>query len=418
MSSAPFFRAAEAFRYGAPEAELPALITCATRQQAYDLHRYLLKHRPAGAPVPALILGETPGLEREQALERFERGAVDTLIQVGVLTEGWNSPRCKLLIDLAPTASRVRATQKYFRVMTRHGDPEARVYVLLPKDLPREPVLPPDLFAGAEEYACGARLGPSRPGRSAPIERHERTPVSGVELKQRILCTARLEKPLLDRGDAGQIRSVLESCPEFDPSSCGRFRFRALRFEHRLFSGGGEFLLRWLQVPFVLGAFELFLARLYPEAAASRMLAENGGLEPERSCMDDVLELEARMAFQVERAGRPYESLAQAWRALGGRLEPVPRPDEKLLLEARDARLRELVQELGPRKSRVLTQRFGLSGGPEATYDEIGAREGVRRQRACEIVMTALRQLRRRWEMEERGVLRRPRPVPARPPRV
>lgn len=59
--------------------------------------------------------------EQVGVLGDFKRylAAVHSGDGVGVLIEGWNSPRCKLLIDLAPSLSRVRATQKHFRVLTR-----------------------------------------------------------------------------------------------------------------------------------------------------------------------------------------------------------------------------------------------------------------------------------------------------------
>ena len=146
MSSSPFFKAVQVFRYAAPNINIPALIACSSRQQAYDLWTFLKKHKPQDRPLPRLILGDTSKKERERVLADFEGGLVDTLIQVGVLIEGWNSPRCKLLLDLAPSLSRVRATQKYFRVMTRDQDQEARIVVILPKYLPRQPILPIDLI--------------------------------------------------------------------------------------------------------------------------------------------------------------------------------------------------------------------------------------------------------------------------------
>jgi superfamily II DNA or RNA helicase len=130
MSSAPFFRAVEVFRYDPENAHRPCLVACASRQQAHDRFQYLRRHRPRSSSPPVLVLGDTPREHRERALAAFERGRVDTIIQVGVLLEGWSSPRCKLLLDLAPSVSRVRATQKYFRVMTRHRDEEARIVVL------------------------------------------------------------------------------------------------------------------------------------------------------------------------------------------------------------------------------------------------------------------------------------------------
>lgn len=58
MSSAPFFRAVEVFRYQEENAGLPCLVCCASRQQAYDLRQYLEEHRAA---MPR------PGARRDQA---------------------------------------------------------------------------------------------------------------------------------------------------------------------------------------------------------------------------------------------------------------------------------------------------------------------------------------------------------------
>jgi hypothetical protein len=118
-----------------------------------------------------------------------------------VLIEGWNSPRCKLLIDLAPTLSRVRATQKYYRVMTRDGDREARIVVLLPRDLPEPPVLPFELFGASTRYACGDLLGEPLSSRAAlrPVIT-DGAPVEGVTLLERVILTGRVVAPRLDRG--------------------------------------------------------------------------------------------------------------------------------------------------------------------------------------------------------------------------
>ncbi len=243
MSSAPFFGAVRAFRYQGANATLPALVACASRQQTRDLWAFLAEKRPPGRPAPALILGETPAPERERALADFAAGRLDTLVQVGVLIEGWSSPRCKLLIDLAPSISRVRATQKYFRVMTRHGDQEARIVVLLPRSLPRPPVLPVDLLMRpGEEYFCGALITAEEDRRDRrPLVEDERSSIAKVTVKQRVLVCASLERPTLDPHDAQQVREVLESCPEFDAERPPGLRgFRRLWLTHPRFKGSGS----------------------------------------------------------------------------------------------------------------------------------------------------------------------------------
>lgn len=405
MSSAPFFRAVELFRYDADHAERACLIACASRQQAHDLHQYLCQHRPAGRPASSLILGDTPPEQRRSRLARFERGELDTLIQVGVLVEGWNSPRCKLLLDLAPSASRVRATQKYFRVMTRHGVAEARIFVLLPKNLPRLPVLPMELFGRSlDEYECGQRIGrEDAAGRgSAAIERLERTPVEGVTLRKRILLSARLEKPALDPTRPEELRAVLASCADFDPARpCHVQRFRGLIFRHRLFFGRGEFLLRWLGVRATRDAYHAFLGRLYPEVIADRMLAEDPVSYADVWCAADREHFErALLNPRVSPGWRPEEPYCSTWRALTGAAQEVSASPQDLLLARAETDaicqlVGKLVGKLTARTRRLVSDYFGLSGQPPCTLEQLGAREDVTGERIRTLIGHGLQQLRR-----------------------
>lgn len=393
MSTAPFFRAVEVFRYDPDHARMPSLIACASRQQAYDLVRYLERHRPLGRPAPALLLGDTPRDDRERALARFEAGELDTLVQVGVLVEGWSSPRCKLLIDLAPSASRVRATQKYFRVMTRHAEHDARICVLLPKRLPALPILPVDLFGGQGEYQCGALVGSSS-GTVAALQRAPGTPVEGVELKAQILLTSRHEKPALDPAAAADVRRVLASNPDFDPRTCGVFRFAGLWFDHPLFVGRGDFLLRWLKVPLTREAYHRFLGRLYPEAAADLLLAQDGWRTAEASCRDDARRL--RRALCAPSANPRGEApFVSTWRAVAGPVPgPLDAPEDRYIARQTWDLVVSLLPRLTRRQRALVIGYFGLFGCPEHSFTELAEREQVSVERTRQIVNRALRKLR------------------------
>lgn len=399
MSTAPFFRAVEVFRYDPDNQDRACLIACASRQQAYDLYQYLCQHRPAGRPAPRLILGDTAPDKRRSRLEQFERGEIDTLIQVGVLIEGWNAPRCKLLLDLAPSASRVRATQKYFRVMTRHAGAEARIFVLLPRDLPSLPVVPMELFGRSlTEYECGQVIGGGDdPGAGvAPIQRLAGTPVEGVHLRKRIVLTARLEKPALDPGRRDDVRAVIASCPDFDPAvPCGLHRFRGLLFQHPLFFGRGEFLLRWLGVSARRDQYHALLDRLYPEHAADRMLAQEQEAYRDAWCAADREHFEQALVGEpTSEACGPEEPFASTWRALTGVIETSPESAEDLLIQReREAVVGDLVEQLPVRKRRMVIARFGLFGQPEGTLEQVGALEDISRERVRSIVSLALRRL-------------------------
>lgn len=420
MSAAPFARAVEVFRYRGGNARLPALVACTTRQQAYDLQQYLLDHRPAGAPRPEVVLGETSPTERARILGGFEAGEVDTLIQVGVLLEGWSSPRCKLLLDLAPTLSRVRATQKYFRVMTKHGDVEARIYVLLPRGLPELPILPMELFGrSCGDFASGELIGRAQEssGRRTQVEPTDGTAIAGVVLKKRIVLSARLEAPKLDPGNPADVRAVLGASRDFDPEApCNLRRFCAAFFEHSLFTGRGAALLRWLGVPPTTAAYAALLARSSPGSAAGRLLLEGSEAADLPSCRADALHLlrslprrtpaavsevlEGTRALPSWRRHGRDEGFAEGWRALTGMHglapESAPDPLKRLLRLEQVDEVAYLLQGLSPKHRRILVRRFGLLDQLEDTDEALAEDAGVSRQRIPQIAKLALRKL-RRW---------------------
>jgi superfamily II DNA or RNA helicase len=404
LATAPAFRAVEIFRYAGSNRRRAALIACASRQQAHDLARYLDGHRPDGAPPPAIILGDTPREERESILARFESGDIDTLVQVGVLLEGWTSPRCKLLLDLSPSLSHVRATQKYFRVMTRDGEAEARIYILLPRDLPYLPVLPMELFGRSTgEYACGDLV--TKPGGSpAPVKRSSHTPVAGVRVKQRIVLAAGLEKPALDPRNDDEVRAVIGSCAAFDPGKpVGPRSFRWLLFDHPLFRGRGEFLLRLLGVPPTRAHYDALLARLYP-AEIEAALTETLGVEDrEEWCSHDREHLERSIAASGSRTGRPEEPYWSSWRALcGSEPEPSCTPEHVLLARAARMEIRALFEDLTRRQQWVVTRYLGLDGQEPLTTRKLALQMTVSSARTSQILRKALGTLRDRLEVLEK----------------
>jgi hypothetical protein len=397
MSSAPFFKAVEQFRYAEPNGNIPALISCASRQQAYDLWVYLQKHKPSTHPVPGLILGDTLANEREGLLARFENGDIDTLIQVGVLIEGWNAPRCKLLLDLAPSLSRVRATQKYFRVMTRYRDLEARIYVLLPNHLQRQPVLPTDLLLSpGEGYRCGDLLGPlgGRERDQDSIERPSYTPIKSVKLKTRILASASLERPALNPNDPEEILRVLGSCTEFNSApGCRLTHFIKLFFRHPLFVGTGDALLRYLGVPRRRKDYEAFLERLSLFQPGNRFLADQRGIvwDIERLCRDDLEYLGKAALEPNENGGKPIEPYWSSLYALCGGVRALATPEEVLLIREQIAQIRTLMEALPDRERFTIAHHLGLFGASESSWNEIGLKLGVSRERARQIFAKAIR---------------------------
>jgi hypothetical protein len=404
MSSAPFFRSVEVFRYDPEHALIPCLIACASRQQAYDLHQYLARHRPRDRPAPALLLGDAPRDERDRVLTQFDAGAVDTIVQVGVLIEGWSSPRCKLLLDLAPSMSRVRATQKYFRVMTRHADHEARIFVIVPKTLPAMPILPVDLFGGLlDEYVCGQLIGASAPPASAaPILHAPRTPIDGVEVQTRVVLATRHDRPALDpAADRATIREVLESNTTFDPQTCGIYEFAGLSFDHPLFTGRGDFLLRWLRVPGNREGYHRFLGRIYPDAAATLILTQAGTRFVDTWCAEDLRRFRT-VLHTPSLDGIAEEPFASSWRALTGVAPSVVETPESACIARQQWQLvLSLLPRLNRRQRTMLIEAFGLFGRPARTSSELAGIAEVSTSRVSQIVRRTLRKLRRWAEVAE-----------------
>lgn len=395
MSTAPFFRAVELFRYDAENARRPCLIACGSRQQAHDLWRYLRTHRPAGTRAPALVLGDTPRAVRERLLARFETGAIDTLVQVGVLIEGWSSPRCKLLLDLAPSTSRVRATQKYFRVMTRDGDAQARIVVLLPANLPAAPVLPIDLFGALPDFVHGRLIERAVDGGgAADLMEHARTPIADVTLASRIVATDAIARPALDPGSAADVRAVVASCPEFDVTTCGLGTFVKLMFRHPQFAGRGDFLLRWLRIPIKRDDFERLIALLYPDAAADRIFAAFGERHVDDSCSADCERL-LRAMHRPSNTGAPEEPFATAWCAIsGGCPSRADSPEVLWIARTEVVRVLTLLPRLKRARCTMVVRYFGLFGRRPLTLDQLSERAQVSRSRVGQILSRALRDLR------------------------
>ena len=404
MSSSPFFKAVQVFRYQNSNVRIPALISCTSRQQAYDLWKYLIKHRPKGRPKPGLILGETTKDERERLLSGYTRNRIDTLIQVGVLIEGWNAPHCKLLIDLAPSLSRVRATQKYFRVMTRYADQEARIFVILPKNLPSQPILPLDLLLKpGVVYSCGDLLRPTNEQgtrSSQCLDLQVKTPIKSVKIKKRILACAPLQKPALDPTDFSQIREVLRSCSEFDFSSlCTRRRLHGMFFQHPLFAGSGKSLLHYLGVPYTKGAYWAFMAKLFTEQVQRRIIDKNGGPRDEllSSCLDDFKYFEQAMLKPNGNNSKPEKPFPSTLRMLCGGVKETPTPEDLVIMKELTAQLIKFVLELNEREKCLIIQYFGLFGEPGSTYTRIGEQFGVCGQRVRQIIAKALRRIRLKY---------------------
>lgn len=153
--------------------ERKTLVFAAGVQHAKDLALSFTKN----SVVTEIILGETPDEERSTILQKFRNNEIKVLINVGVLTEGFDEPSVQAIILARPTKSTLLYTQVVGRG-TRLDEGKENCLIIdisdttkgkKPIGLPTLLGLPPDfdlngqdLVDIAEEYKSLEYLSPAR----------------------------------------------------------------------------------------------------------------------------------------------------------------------------------------------------------------------------------------------------------------
>lgn len=398
MSEAPLFKKALDFRYQAKHRRHGAIYFCKSRRQAYLLQAYLIENRPKIHARPELIVGETIDSERDRILEQFELTMVDTIINVGVLTEGWNTKRCKVLVDLGGTMSLLQATQEYFRILTKDGDEEAHAYILVPRNLKRMPVLPHDLLthprAVKTTYLGKTPPRPTTPkGKPVKIESAEVTPVKHVEAKSKTLFSSKFTPATLDKDDVEKVRALFLCNPAFQDGVLPKFgTLRHIFFLSPEFSGSGENLVRYLGGEKMnRDTYPLLMVRYFPENVGDLYIRQFEDVNQERSCTEDATLLEDTLLHD----GGRDEGFVDGWLALGG---PNVRETESSADEQYDQKqcLALTSQYLKDRELQVVLLHHGLgASGEECSFREIGHDFDLSLERIRQIYITAINKMRR-----------------------
>jgi len=141
---------------------------------------------------------------------------------------------------------------------------------------------------------------------------------------------------------------------------------------------------------------------------ASMELQELLGREPSDEEIAEELEVPVRKVKLWQRASMKTASLDQP---LGdddssqlGEVVPdeaMSDPYRTLEQETTYAMVRDFLQVLDKRELTILSERFGLDGGPEKTLDDIGRKFGVTRERIRQLQNLALAKLRKQIEKLE-----------------
>jgi superfamily II DNA or RNA helicase len=158
------FNAAVADLYRVRFKHLPGIVYSAGVKHAKNVAKAF---KDAGMRAEA-VSGETPKRELARILAAFERGDIDVLVNAMLLAEGWNSPRAKVCMHLAPTASKRVYQQRVGRVTRRHPGKEAGIVVdfVHPATTHDEPIVTLHKLLDRDVYRGGAIVvGPVRRGR-------------------------------------------------------------------------------------------------------------------------------------------------------------------------------------------------------------------------------------------------------------
>lgn len=422
MSHVAMLQAVHQVRYAEEYRELPALIACASVAQAMCVFEHLAGSHPEGTPCPAPVHSDVEPEARKAFIQMFREGALDTLIVVGMLLEGFDMSNCRMLIDLSPSCSLVRTKQKYTRVMTKVGDQVGHIVSFLPADLPRRPYLPRDIFGPSVEELVEAEERGSRNGHSRRRSLWERLLEAGIEASWVEFTfdqvpEAPASAPLsLNRYDRHAVRRIvrrsgfrLEKVAWRQKSAFLRWKFEV---GERLVSGV-EFL-QALGLNGNMGGLRRFVDRYFPDLGATRRLFYSNVLKQVDEPVPIILTAAEvkRSSVQELLRGPSPQDLAHRRRdpshaccAVG--MREVPTPIDLIDVDRWREGIGRQLDTLTPVELRVLHWRFGLHGEEERTLLQIAQTYNLSKERIRGIQNEALAKIRKKisgYEVEGQGL--------------
>lgn len=318
--------------------------------------------------------------ETRRILSEFENGQVDILTFVDMISEGWNSQVASFLIDLQPTTSKLKKTQKIGRVIRKKANNLVSIVVDFMDISMKYQVTSLDVMQ-EKQYVIGRRFGSKREGSThSSGSSHDLRYIE--KLINSNLWHELQQINMFKVGDL-RLRSVSDEPSTRDPLFAKYEQLLGKGYEREPSNSMGvpQYVIK------ELGAFMRRYTRL------ERMVPDTEAIEKY---------IQAKMPAQAEQARMIAQLALQGFDAdPAGIIYDDPRiPDEydlvdEVLYNEKIDTVGKAVASLPERERIILEMRYGLNGygGKVHTFEEIGQVIDVTRERVRQLEGQALARL-------------------------
>lgn len=323
--------------------------------------------------------------ENRKILDAYERGEIDVLTFVDFITEGWNSQAASFLIDLEPTSSIVRKTQKIGRVIRKKVNNLPSIVVDFMDVSRKFQVTALDVIQ--ERYVLqGQKLGEKPKDEDEDAADREPRHIKDRSYIERIINSnlwRELEQISMFKVSDLRLRATSDEPSIKDPifakyetllgKTMSRELGNSMMVPQNAITELGFFIRRYVRTE-----------RMTPDAAAVEAYIEEK--MPSQRQHASVLARLALQGFDAEPAGIIYRD---------PRIADEYELEDEVLYNERMATIARAVDSLPAREKTVIEMRYGLNGygGRVHTLEEIGQALDLTRERVRQLEGNSLARL-------------------------